>query len=311
MRVLFTGASSFTGTWFVQELAAAGHQVTATFRQPPEAYPDEVRRRRVTAAAKVSQPLHGVSFGDESFLALVRGGGWDLLAHHAADVTNYRSPDFDVAAALQANTRNLAAVLEAFRSGGGRRVLLTGSVFEGGEGAGSQGLPHFSPYGLSKALTAEVFRFHCDRAGLGLGKFVVPNPFGPFEEPRYTAYLMKTWLAGGTASCANPVYVRDNIHVSLLARAYARFASAIPESGFVRLNPSGYAESQGAFTQRLAAEMRPRLGIPCAVELKRQTGFPEPQVRINTDIPDAAALGWEEAAAWDDMARYYRALLAP
>jgi UDP-glucose 4-epimerase len=311
MRILFTGASSFTGMWFVKELAAAGHQVTATFRQRADAYTDELRRRRASAAAAVAEAVHGVSFGDEAFLALVRRGGWDLLAHHAADATNYRSPDFDVAAALHANTRGLAALLQAFRDGGGRRVLLTGSVFEGGEGAGSQGLPHFSPYGLSKALTAECFRFECARARVGLGKLVVPNPFGPFEEPRYTAYLVKTWLGGGTASCANPAYVRDNIHVSLLAKAYARFASAIPEEGFARQNPSGYAESQGAFTQRLAAEMRPRLRLPCAVELKRQTEFPEPRVRINTDIPDAAALGWDEAAAWDGMASYYQGLVAP
>jgi nucleoside-diphosphate-sugar epimerase len=311
MRILFTGASSFTGTWFVRELVAAGHQVTATFRQRAEAYPDELRRRRVTIAAGAAEPAFGVAFGDEPFLGLLRKGGWDLLAHHAADVTNYRSPDFDTAAALQANTRNLASVLAAFREGGGRRVLITGSVFEGGEGAGSQGLPHFSPYGLSKALTDQVFRYHCQRAGVGLGKLVIPNPFGPHEEPRYTAYLMKTWFGGGTASCANPAYVRDNIHVSLLAKVYSRFAAGIPEAGFVQLNPSGYAESQGAFTQRVAAEMRPRLGVPCEVELKRQTEFPEPQVRINTDIPDAAALGWDAAAAWDDMAGYYRALLAP
>jgi hypothetical protein len=57
--------------------------------------------------------------------------------------------------------------------------------------------------------------------------------------------------------------------------------------------------------------MRPRLGIPCAVELKRQTEFSEPRVRINTDIPDAAALGWDEAAAWDGMATYYREIAAP
>ena len=174
-----------------------------------------------------------------------------------------------------------------------------------GEGAGSQGLPHFSPYGLSKGLTAEVFRYYCDRAGLGLGKFVIPNPFGPYEEPRYTSYLMKSWLTGATPACSSPSYVRDNIHVSLLAKVYARFAAEVPAQGFARINPSGYAESQGAFTLRLAQEMRPRLGLPCSVELKKQVDFPEPRVRINTDLPDADALGWDESAAWDEMARYY------
>jgi nucleoside-diphosphate-sugar epimerase len=306
MRILFTGGSSFTGMWFLRELAAAGHDVTATFRRRPEEYPDDLRRRRVAGAAESCKPAYGVSFGDARFLAIVKDGGWDLLAHHAADVANYKSPAFDVVAALGNNTRGLSAVLESLAAEGCRRVLLTGSVFEGGEGAGSQGLPDFSPYGLSKALTAQAFRYYCGRAGLTLGKFVIPNPFGPFEEPRYTAYLMKSWLSGATPSCASPLYVRDNIHVSLLAKAYVRFAEQMPTApGFTRLNPSGYVESQGAFTLRVAAEMGHRLGRPCSVEMKKQVDFPEPLVRINTDVLDVRALAWDEAEAWDDMARYY------
>ncbi len=186
-------------------------------------------------------------------------------------------------------------------------MLLTGSVFEGGEGAGSESLPHFSPYGLSKALTFEAFRYYCRRAGFSLAKFVIPNPFGPYEEPRYIAYLMKSWLAGTTPSCASPLYVRDNIHVSLLAKAYVRFAEELSAApGFARSNPSGYVETQGAFTLRVAAEMRPRLGLPCPVELKKQVDFPEPRVRINTDAADVGALAWDESAAWDDLARHYR-----
>lgn len=309
MKVLLTGASSFTGAWFVRALADAGHSVMALLRSAPRDYPDEVRRRRARLAEERAEGVHRCSFGDEAFLGLVRDGGFDVLCHHAADVTNYRSADFDVAAALANNTKNARAVLEAFRDGGGRRVVLSGSVFEGGEGAGSQGLPHFSPYGLSKALTAEFFRYEADRARLSLGKFVIPNPFGPFEEPRYTAYLLKNWFGGQTPSCNSPAYVRDNIHVSLLARAYAGFVAELPEgAGFRRTSPSGYVESQGVFTLRLAEAMRSRLDRPCPVEIKVQAEFSEPRVRIGTDPVDAAALGWSESDAWDEMAAYYREL---
>jgi nucleoside-diphosphate-sugar epimerase len=306
MKILFTGGSSFTGFWFIRELAAAGHSVTAVFRKRADEYADDVRRRRVELASQAGRPIWGCSLGDARFLSLIGEGGWDVLCHHGADVTNYKSPDFDTVAALANNTCNLRAVLDALRASGCRRLLLTGSVFEGGEGAGSQGLPDFSPYGLSKALTAQMFRFYCARAGIALGKFVIPNPFGPYEEARYTSYLMKNWLSGATPSCTSPSYVRDNIHVSLLAKAYARFAAEVPAVGFARINPSGYAESQGAFTLRLATEMRPRLGLPCPVELKKQTDFSEPRVRISTDVVDADALGWDESAAWDEMARYYQ-----
>jgi len=310
MRILFTGGSSFTGSWFIRALADAGHEVTACFRRAPDGYPDDPRRARVTWASEVCRPVHGLSFGDEGFLALIREQSWDLYCHHAADVTNYKSPDFDTVGALRNNTHNLAAVLEALKEHDCRRVLLTGSVFEGGEGAGSQGLPHFSPYGLSKALTDQTFRYYCARAEVGLGKFVIPNPFGPFEEPRFTAYLIKNWLTGQTPACSSPDYVRDNIHVSLLAKVYEQFARNVPDTGLIKINPSGYIESQGDFALRLAREMEPRLGVPCPVELKTQMEFPEPRIRINTDPIDADALGWDESAAWDEMAAYYKNLSA-
>jgi nucleoside-diphosphate-sugar epimerase len=311
MKILFTGGSSFSGSWFVRELAAAGHSVTAIFRKKPEEYADEVRRQRVRLAIQACRPAHGCSFGDDAFLKLIAEGGWDVLCHHAADVTNYKSPDFDAVGAVRNNTHNLRAVLEALRSSGCGRVVLTGTVFEGGEGAGSQGLPDFSPYGLSKGLTARMFRYYCDAAGVGLGKFVIPNPFGPFEEPRFTGYLMKNWLSGNAAACSSPAYVRDNIQVTLLAKAYARFVAEVPGGpGFTRLNPSGYAESQGAFTLRMAREMQPRLNLPCEVELQKQASFPEPRVRINTDVMDADDLGWDESAAWDEFAAYYQRLYA-
>ena len=88
-----------------------------------------------------------------------------------------------------------------------------------------------------------------------LGKFVIPNPFGPYEEQRFTHYLMKNWFAKTTAVVNTPSYIRDNIHVSLLARIYAHFAATLPD-GVSRANPTGYVESQGAFTQRVANEMR-------------------------------------------------------
>lgn len=310
MRILFTGASSFTGYWFVKELAAAGHEVVATFRKPAGEYTD-VRRRRVAGLEKVCRPAYGAAFGSPEFLDLIRAGKFDLLCHHAADVTNYKSPDFDAIAALGTNARNLAAVLGALKQSGLRGVLLTGSVFENDEGAGSEGLPAFSPYGLSKSLTFQTFRYYCRAAGLPVAKFVIPNPFGPLEEPKFTAFLVKNWYAGKTPGVSTPVYVRDNIHVTLLAKAYARFAGRVPDAPhLMKLNPSGYVESQGAFTLRFAREMQPRLGIPCNVVLENQTQFPEPRVRINTDVLDAASLGWDEAAAWDEIAQYYRETLA-
>ena len=316
MKILFTGASSFTGFWFVRLLAEAGHEVRATFtRSSVSDYADGgVRQARVEMLQSLCEPVWGCGFGDEAFMAELQRG-CDVLCHHAADVTDYKSPDFDAAAAVGNNTRNGRLVLRALAEQGGK-LLLTNSVFAGGRGAGSTDalgkLPHFSPYGLSKAMTAHYFAYQADALAVPLGELVIPNPFGPYEEPRFTNYLVKTWFAGKIAGCNTPAYVRDNIHVELLARVYRQCAETLhadPASVCV-VGHCGLIESQGAFAERFAAEMRPRLSLPCELELANQTEFTEPRIRINTDTPDAAALGFDEARAWDAVAEFYAGVYA-
>ena len=95
---------------------------------------------------------------------LIKESNWDLLCHHAADAANYKSPDFDVAAAVENNTRRLPLVLDLLKDTGCTKVVLTGSVFENDEGAGSGNLEAFSPYGLSKGLTWQMFRYYAQFA---------------------------------------------------------------------------------------------------------------------------------------------------
>ena len=148
------------------------------------------------------------------------------------------------------------------------------------------------------------------REGMALGKFVIANPFGPYEELRFTRYLMNCWREGRTARVNTPDYVRDNIPVSLMALAYADFTAALPDSGFHKFNPSYYAESQGAFAVRFAREVGGRLNMAAPLELVTQTDFSEPLVRINTDRIVIDPARWRESAAWDDVAGYYRATFA-
>src|SRR5882762_8677274 len=265
MRILFTGASSFTGYWFVRELVAGGQEVVAAMRGDG-AY-EGLRGERVRMVRELCETRFGCAFGNDGFLALTKTS-FDVLCHHGAEVGDYRSPDFDPYRAAAANLHRLPEVLRALKDRGCGRLVLTGSVFEANEGAGSAPLRAFSPYGLSKGLTAAAAAFYADREGVTFEKFVIPNPFGPYEEPRFTAYLMRSWLKGETARAQTPRYVRDNIPVDLLAKAYAGFVAAGAAAGDGRrLNPSCYPESQGAFAERVRREAQVRLGLPCALEL--------------------------------------------
>lgn len=304
MRILLTGASSFTGLWFARALAARGHSVTAPLRS--SGYTG-LRGQRVAELGKVAELAHDCPLGSTRFLDIAAQGKFDLFCHHASQTTDYRSADFDAFGATAENTLNLGTALRTLIDKGLTGVVLTGSVFEQDEGAGNAPLRAFSPYGLSKGLTWQYVRFLSETMGFNLGKFVIPNPFGPFEEPRFCNYLIQAWFRGETPSVRTPLYVRDNIHVDLLAAAYARFCESVPSaSGISRINPSFYVESQGAFAERFAREMEARLRMLCPVELLQQTEFTEPMTRINVDRIKETDFGWSESSAWDAEANFYR-----
>lgn len=306
MRILFTGATSFTGTWFARALAAAGHTVVLAVRSGPSDY-SGLRRERLDLVRQHCECRWNMVFGTPHFLAAIEHDGpFDMFCHHAAEVANYKSMDFDALAATDANTRNLPGVLSALARTGCTKVVLTGSVFEADEGAGDEPLEAFSPYGLSKTLTAAIFRFFVHRQGMTLGKFVIPNPFGPYEEPRFADYLMRCWSKGEAAHVNSPNYVRDNVPVSLLALAYADFVADLPTGGLWKCNPSFYVESQGDFARRFAREIGPRLDLPAQLVFAIQTDFSEPVVRTNMDRIRVDPSRWQESTAWDELAAYYR-----
>jgi nucleoside-diphosphate-sugar epimerase len=307
MRVLLTGASSFTGYWFARALHAGGVHVVAPLRGTLAGYVEGPRAERVRRLKAVAEIIEAAPFGSDRFLEAANASGYDLLCHHAARVGDYRAPDFDIPAALAENTANLRVVLKIMGNRGLRGVVLTGSMFEQNEGAGEAPLPAVSPYGLSKGFTGAVVSHRCREFGLPYRKFVIPTPFGPLEEPRFCSYLIRAWKKGETARVNTPSYIRDNIHVSLLADAYAKFVGETSAgNGRDKLNPSGYVETQGAFAERFAAAMRPRLGLNCALELGIQTDFTEPLMRVNIDSAARYVGDWNEAAAWDQAADGYR-----
>jgi len=311
VKVLFTGASSFTGFWFAQTLCNAGHEVTATFtRELPDYRGRRAKRvQMLRTMGESNVPLRCVfscEFGSEKFLNLLQAEQYDVLCHHASEVGNYKDPQFNVLSACEKNTKNIstaAVILQQQCS----RVVLTGTVFEQYEGVGENTAQAGSAYGLSKGVSYEILKFYLQRAGINIGKIVIPNPFGPYEEERFTSYLMQTWFNHDTAVVQTPDYVRDNIHVSLLALVYRYVVEqCLHQREQIQVfHPSQYVESQGAFTKRFASEMRQRLPLACDYQCVIQKDFSEPRIRINTDSATQYAPDWNEAVAWDTLAEYY------
>ena len=148
MRILFTGASSFTGYWFVRELVAAGHEVVAACRG--DGRYEGLRAARVHMVRELCETRFSCAFGNDDFLALTRSS-FDVLCHHDAEVGNYRSPDFDPYRAAAANLYRLPEVLRALKDRGCGRLVLTGSVFEANEGPVRSRCVPLTPTGSPRA----------------------------------------------------------------------------------------------------------------------------------------------------------------
>lgn len=303
-RVLLTGASAFSGLWIAEALAAAGHAVTAPLRRPREGY-DGLRASRVARLDQIADVRFDTSFGSEAFLGLIEGGGFEVLAHHAADIPGYREPTYDVGAGVARNLAGARPVLRAFARAGGRALIATGTTFEAGEGGEGPAARAVSPYGLSKGLTNEALRHLAGWEHLAFGKFVVAAPFGRWEEGRFVWTLFRSWFRGEPGQVRTPAYVRDNIPAPLLGAAYAAFAERVLAQGGEQVcRPAGFVGAQEAFARRVAEAASARLGFACEIEAPPQREFAEPLVRVN-DQP-AITSGWDEAAFWDDYVAYYR-----
>jgi nucleoside-diphosphate-sugar epimerase len=302
MRVLLTGISSFTGLWFARALRAAGCEVVAPLRA--SGYEDPLRRARLDEAARVAEIIPAAPFGSDAFLGVLERG-FDVLCHHAAEAAGHKSPNFDVQGAVAGNTFNAAATLKAAWLAGVKRLVLTGSAFEEGEGRGTEPLVAFSPYGYSKTLTARAFQAEAAKARLEMVKFIVPNPCGPYEGQTFQRLVMTRWRGGQPVRVSHPFYGRDNVPVDLLAKVYAKAATGALGD---HVSPSFYAGATGAFFERMAREVRARTGWACDLTLAESQQPGEPMERYNLHPITPADYGWSESGFWDAYAAYYRGL---
>jgi UDP-glucose 4-epimerase len=308
MKILLTGASSFTGYWFAKTLLERGHYLTLTFTKQRKLYTG-LKGQRVKLLEKhpAATCLWNYSFGTEDFLALL-DHEFDVVCHHGAFAANYKSPAFDVSHAVAENANHCPEFMVKAKQTGIKKIILTGSVFEANEGKGSEPLVAFSPYGLSKTFTWETFRYWAWKYAIPLTKFVIPNPFGPYEEPRFCNYLVQSWAKGIIPSLKTPDYIRDNIHVDLLAGCYIKVIENESEDTRI-VNPSGYSGSQKEFTLRFAQEIGNRLKIMHEVRFEEQVIFDQPLIRINSSPAIEMCNNWDEIKAWDQLAEYYKHML--
>ena len=309
LSIFFTGASSFTGYWFVRSLARSGNRVTCLFTKPNLQGYAGLRRKRVQLLLAEPRvfPVWGSLLRDsEVTRLLINSDRWDVFCHHAAEARNHKSPDFNPLTAAASDIEGLESALNAFKLRSGKSLVFSGTYFESGKGLDGDGAPAFSPYAVSKSLAAEIAKFYAHRLGIAVTKFVMANPFGPYEERGFTTYLAREWLAGRVPSVQTPEYLRDNVPVTLMASHYtACVLSSLEASRYREITTSGYAGKQGVFALEFALRLGPFLG-KCPLKIESQSEFLEPRERMNS--MDGSRPNWkpaEEDQFWSELAEFY------
>jgi nucleoside-diphosphate-sugar epimerase len=256
------------------------------------------------------RPVWSARLGSEAFFNALESQRWDLVCLHGAYVADHKSLDFPVLEAVASNTAGIGRTFEYLGKNGNTPIIWTGTYFEANEGQGTEPLRNFSPYALSKQLSWEFARFHAEQAGLPISKFVMPNPFGPWEGKGFTTYLARTWLRGEIPSVQTPDYIRDNCPIDLLALFYCQVAERSSKEPMARgFHPSGYSRAQGAFADRFSHELEQIWSKPCPLQMAIQTDFPEPRERRNTQIASETIPHWDEKKSWRQLAAWYQNFL--
>jgi UDP-glucose 4-epimerase len=224
-RVLVTGGAGFIGSHVADAFLAAGHDVTVI---------DNLSHGRPPNVPKAAE-FRQLDVGSEEARALVAGGGFEVIAHLAAQVdvrVSVSDPIFDA----EENLLALLNLLEGARAGGTRRIVFSSS---GGVVYGERQPPHVettpklpvSPYGVSKLAAEYYLVCYGQLYGLEAVALRYSNVYGPRQDPHGEAGVVA--IFGNRARTGKPLTIygdgnqtRDYVYVADVARANVLAADA-------------------------------------------------------------------------------------
>jgi len=222
-RILVTGGAGFIGSHVCDAFATDGWSVTAL--------DDLSSGRRENVSEGIDLVVSDIRSPEAA--ELVRGGGFDLISHHAAQIdvrVSVERPAHDASI----NVMGLLNLLEAAVEGGVRRFIFVSS---GGVVYGEpEHLPvpetapklPLSPYGVSKLTGEHYLHFYRHIHGLEGVSLRYSNVFGPRQDPHGEAGVVAIFgrsvlegkpitLFGDGEQTRDYVYVGDVARANLLA----------------------------------------------------------------------------------------------
>jgi UDP-glucose 4-epimerase len=226
VRAVVTGGAGFIGSHLVDALLDAGDEVTVVDHLNPARAP-VFEALRARGARLVRGDVTDVAAMHEAFA----GARPEAVYHLAAQIDVRRSVE-DPSTDAHTNIGGTAAVLEAARHCGARRVVLASTAGVYGE---PQALPisetapvaPLSPYGLGKAAAETYLALFQRLYGLSTLSLRMANVYGPRQNPHGEAGVVAIFCAA--AAERRPVTIfgdgtqtRDFVYVGDVVQAFVR-----------------------------------------------------------------------------------------
>jgi UDP-glucose 4-epimerase len=278
MKLLFLGASSFTGYHFVKKISETNqYKIYCTLTKNLNQY-DSIRLRRIKSLNKKKNIffIRNIKFGDKKFMHLIKKNSFNILCMHHAETLNYNDDKkFNFKKSIKKNVKNINNVFQILNKK--TRIMISNTIFQEIK---SKNYTPVNNYGKSKSITYEKIKEVCAKFNLKYKSIFITNPWGIYEEKKLNYYLIKNWLQNKEAVVNYPKYVRDNIHIDKLTKNYIKMIFS--KSKKINYFPSGYCSLNEEFINALKKKFEKYFHKKVYIRYNYNLKHTQPMIRINS-----------------------------
>ena len=277
MRLLFLGASSFTGYHFVNKISDnKQNKIYCTLTKNLNKY-KSTRLERIKLLNKKKNIffIKKVKFGDKKFIKLLSRKKFDIICLHHASTKNYNNDlKFNLNKSIKENTPNLRKVFSKIHNQ--TTIIVTNTIYQK---INEKKYKAVNKYGISKSITYDKIKSICKEFDFKLKSIFITNPWGILEEKKLNYYLINNWLKNKKTFISHPNYIRDNIYIDKLTKYYLKILNS--NSTKINYFPSGYCSTNKVFIEAFKIKFEKFFNKKVKIEYANNAKYSQPMSRIN------------------------------
>tara|TARA_B100000579_G_scaffold422505_1_gene424602 strand:- start:1163 stop:2071 length:909 start_codon:yes stop_codon:yes gene_type:complete len=277
MRLLFLGASSFTGYHFVNKISDnKQNKIYCTLTKNLNKY-KSTRLERIKLLNKKKNIffINKVKFGDKKFIKLLSRKKFDIICLHHASTKNYNNDlKFNLNKSIKENTPNIRKVFSKIHNQ--TTIIVTNTIYQK---INEKKYKAVNKYGISKSITYDKIKSICKEFDFKLKSIFITNPWGILEEKKLNYYLINNWLKNKKTFISHPNYIRDNIYIDKLTKYYLKILNS--NSTKINYFPSGYCSTNKVFIEAFKIKFEKFFNKKVKIEYANNAKYSQPMSRIN------------------------------